>query len=226
VTNAALGGEASFQTYLLSVGSAVAGALLAGSPEAAQGEAPQVQERGPAVQSGPTASGPSAPCDTAGHPACGKVPDRLRSITPLERAADALAYLWRYTPIPDAPGDGRARPAVIDRDYEYTAGIVVDRNGIPRLTKTFTDGTPQRAQLDWSKVKLNAGDTVVGTVHNHPIPRAERLHFSEGDIKTADDFLRDNRGIVNARTGGNFYVVSPGQSLVYEIGGRITPLGF
>ena len=53
-------------------------------------------------------------------------------------------------------------------------------------------------------MKLNPGDTVVGTVHNHPLVGAERLHFSAGDITTADDFLSKNRGLVNTRTGGNF----------------------
>jgi hypothetical protein len=86
---------------------------------------------------------------------------------------------------------------VIDMDREYAAAIIVNRAGIPRLSRTL-DGGPQEAWIDADKLnrELRAGDTVVGIVHNHPIPASETLHFSEGDVTTAQQFLRDNRAVI------------------------------
>ena len=118
-------------------------------------------------------------------------------------------------------------PNVMEAGGEYTAAIIVDRNGIPRLSRTYEGGL-QESEVPAEKLQkeLRPGDTIIGTVHNHPILATDKLHFSVGDIEKANKFMNVNRAFVNPSIGVNYYVVSPGQALVFEVGGKITPLGF
>lgn len=176
---------------------------------------------------GGTNSGPDAPCNRGSNPRCGTTAERLPRIGKSERAVDALAYLWQFTQIPNGPHDGRMLPNVMEAGGEYTAAIIVDRNGIPRLSRTYEGGL-QESEVPAEKLQkeLRPGDTIIGTVHNHPILATDKLHFSVGDIEKANKFMNVNRAFVNPSIGVNYYVVSPGQALVFEVGGKITPLGF
>ena len=69
-------------------------------------------------------------------------------------------------------------------------------------------GDLDSTQVDWDQARLRPGDTIVGTVHTHPGgPLAE--HFSQGDLTTAQEFLRDLRGTGYPGVGVQYYLVQP-----------------
>jgi RHS repeat-associated protein len=170
------------------------------------------QNRG--IESGVTNGGPSAPCGKSGNPRCGDAARRASRSPAVLAEIDGLVKQWtERTTALDPKRKLTIRQATVSNGItrvEHAAGIIIDKNGVPRLTKTFT-GDLDSVEVDWDEAGLRNGDYVVGTVHSHPGgPGAQ--HFSQGDIDFGKDLLGQVRSPPNAPfpgVGVQLYLVQP-----------------
>lgn len=173
-----------------------------------------------------TRAGNPAPCGQGSHPRCGDAATREPKRSPLLKSIDELVKKWRHK---KSPADPSGKETILDSTtssvarhrVELTAGIVIDEDDAPRLTKTYI-GTLDSSSVDWDR-ELRSGDRIVGTVHTHPGGGAGAKHFSTGDITTGKDLLSQVRAQDAAYPGIGvlLYLVQPkdqgGGVLVYNV---------
>jgi hypothetical protein len=185
----------------------------------------ELRPSAPTVVIGPTYAGPAAPCGTPGNPKCGDPKARAAGLSPLVKKVDAAALSFgaRLNML-----DPNRKMTILDttvaidakQRLEHAAGIVIDANDEPRLTRTSI-GDLDTSQPDINK-ELKAGDRVVGTIHSHP-GGAGAENFSAGDIATAKAFAadKDNQEFIHPKVGVLYYLLTPkssgGNVLVFDV---------
>lgn len=177
--------------------------------------------------SGAVYAGPAAPCGTQNNPKCGDTEKREASSSDLVRRIDFLAKQFRRR---ITPYDGVNRKMTIleatnasdpMRRQEVGAGIIVNENGVPRMTRTVKGGLDGVEGVgDQINKEMRDGDTLVGVIHFHPGGEGAQ-HFSSGDIEVARQFKDDNKKLLNPGVGVLFYLQMPmdqgGGVLVFDV---------
>jgi hypothetical protein len=172
-----------------------------------------------------TRAGDPAPCDKSGNPKCGNAATRASKRPPVLVKIDQLVKDWRRK---KSPADPSGKETILDSTtskvarhrVELTAGILIDEDDKPRLTRTYM-GDLDSSSVDWDR-ELRAGDRIVGSVHTHP-GGAGAQHFSKGDISTGKDLLRQVKAqdAVFPEVGVLLYLVQPkdqgGGVLVFNV---------